>query len=512
MTQGTLNIKYESENTSSKTTSLAGLPLYLDLLASIGFRDVCGKIMSVRKNQQGWTDNEMIQALLLLNLAGGDCVDDMNVLEQDSGLETIINHVQFSGLDRRERRALKRRWRKKKKRTFPSPSSIFRYLLHFHDPVQDQYRVKGSSFVPEPTEPLRELFLLNAYLCRVIQKRNPSKTATLDIDATLIESFTKESFRCYKGFLAWQPVLVYWAEQDMIVHSEFRDGQVPAGHKLKRVLKESLRAVPRDVETVYLRSDSAGYTWELLKYMAEQKPWHDRPIYFTVSADVTQAMKDSIREVPCVDWKPLPLIINGKEVESSQEWTELCFVPSKSATSKNSPDYRYIAIREPMAEQLSLEEVPTPQLSLPFPNMEMPFKEGNRRYKITVIVTNRDLPAGELIRWHRKRCGKSEQVNGILKNDCAGGKMPTKWFGANAAWWFLAIMSFNVNTLMKRTVFQKSWHMKHLKAVRYYLIHRAGRVIFHARTLIIKVASSFNEFIIDARRKIGMLTPVNPFG
>ena len=83
------------------------------------------------------------------------------------------------------------------------------------------------------------------------------------MDATLIETHKKEALYSYKKYQAYQPLTTYWAEADQIVHSEFRDGNVPAGHQQLRVLKESLEYLPEGVERVLLRSDTAGYQKEL---------------------------------------------------------------------------------------------------------------------------------------------------------------------------------------------------------------------------------------------------------
>ena len=55
------------------------------------------------------------------------------------------------------------------------------------------------------------------------------------------------------------------------MHSEFRDGNVPAGYEQLRVLEEALGRLPPGVEKVLLRSDTAGYQHELLQYCAEGK-------------------------------------------------------------------------------------------------------------------------------------------------------------------------------------------------------------------------------------------------
>jgi hypothetical protein len=70
---------------------------------------------------------------------------------------------------------------------------------------------------------------------------------------------------------------------------------------------------------------------------------------------------------------------------------------------------------------------------LPFQTME---KEAVR-YKIFGIVTNRDIPGNDLITWHYERSGKSEEAHAIMKEDLAGGYLPSSLFGANAAWWWI---------------------------------------------------------------------------
>ena len=123
MTQGVLPFKYEEEKTQTGMTALAGLPVYLDLAKVIGLSKSIGKYLKVRENSQGWTDSQMILSLVLLNLAGGDCVDDLKILEADEGFCQILRKSETHGLKRKTRRALERRWRREKKRSVPSPSA-----------------------------------------------------------------------------------------------------------------------------------------------------------------------------------------------------------------------------------------------------------------------------------------------------------------------------------------------------------------------------------------------------
>jgi len=126
MAQGVLPFKYENEKTNTGMTALAGLPVYLDLARVIGLSKSIEKHLKVRKGGQGWTDSEIVLSLVLLNLAGGDCVDDVKILEADDGFCEVLKKAEMHGLRRKVRRTLLRRWRKEKTRTMPSASSIFR--------------------------------------------------------------------------------------------------------------------------------------------------------------------------------------------------------------------------------------------------------------------------------------------------------------------------------------------------------------------------------------------------
>ena len=63
--------------------------------------------------------------------------------------------------------------------------------------------------------------------------------------------------------------------------------------------------------------------------------------------------------------------------------------------------------------------------------------------------------------------------------------MPSGLFGANAAWWALTILAFNLNAAMKRLALGERWAAKRMKALRFHLIGLPGRVVSHARQLII---------------------------
>lgn len=483
MAQGVLPYQYQDQMKESGMTALGGLPVWLDLAQVAGLSQSIGRQLHIRAGSQGWTDSQMMMSLILLQLAGGDCVDDLRVLEGDEGFCRLLRRVEHHGLPRRERRDLERRWRKERVRGVPSPSAVFRYLSSFHDPRQEELRVEGKAFIPAPNESLHGLGRVNRDFLGFVQRRNPQRECTLDMDATLVETSKERALFCYQKYKAYQPLNVYWAEQGMVAHTEFRDGNVPAGHELPRVLAETLDVLPKGVEEVFLRSDTAGYDHRLLQYCAEGKHERFGVIGFAVGADVTDAFKAAVSEVVESEWCPLHREKNGERVETEQEYAEVCYVPTWAGRSKKGPSYRFVAIRERFCMQLGLPDVAVQQ-ALPFQTMEM----GGCPYKLFGVVTNRDLPGEELIRWYRGRCGKSEEAHSVMKEDLAGGKLPSGAFGENAAWWWIMILSFNLNAAMKRLVLGSEWIPRRLKAIRFSLIHLPGRVVEHARKLIVQVS------------------------
>jgi hypothetical protein len=442
---------------------------------------------------QGWTDQQIIISLILLNLAGGESVDDLRILEADEGLCRILERSELKGLTRKERRETQRRWRKEKHRSVPSPSAVFRYLAAFHG---DCVREKGKAIIPPVTELLSALEQINGHLVAAIHACRPVQCATLDMDATLIATCKKDALFSYKGYKAYQPLNTYWAEHGLILHTEFRDGNVPAGCEQLRVFKESLAMLPKGVTTVYLRSDTAGYQHDLLKYCEKGENQRFSRIEFAIGCDVTKAFKAAVAEAK--DWKPVMKEIKGKMRATGKEWAEVCFVPDTIACTKNAPVYRYIATRELLAQP----ELPgmEGQLSLPFPTVTME----NTRYKVFGIVTNRDMDGSALVCWLHGRCGKSEEAHAVMKEDLAGGRLPSGKFGENAAWWSIMILAFNLNAAMKRLILQGSWIPKRMKALRFSLINLPGRVMTHARELVVRLAKGHPSFpvLVAARQRI----------
>lgn len=493
--QGVLSYRAEREQTSQNLTALSGLAPYLDLMAGSGL------VESIRRNveacgEQGWTDHEIAVSLVLLNLAGGDCVDDLDHLNADKGFGKLLKWCAKHGLSRRVGREMASRWRKAKNRSVVSPSVARRWLGAFHDEGQEKLRVAGKAFIPKPNEHLSGLSRVNSEFVSWVQDASPQFTATLDLDATLLETSKSDALFCYQGYRAYQPLNVWWAEQELMLHSEFRDGNVPAGWKQLQVVKEAISHLPSSVKTVRLRSDSAGYEHVLLAWLdrADNKGRLGR-IEFAVSCDVSPEFKAAVLDVD--DWHPLVKQVNGERVKTGREWAEVCFVPQAIAFDNKAPVYRYLATREVLANQ-PLPGMESEQLSLPFQTVS----RGGVTYKLFGVVTNLDWDGNDVIRFHDARSGKCEEAHKILKEDFAGGKMPSNEFGANAAWWQIAILAMNIASAMKRVVLGGVWANRRMKAIRFLLIGVPGRVVEKARQLYLRLSREHPALDLIVRMRL----------
>jgi hypothetical protein len=196
---------------------------------------------------------------------------------------------------------------------------------------------------------------------------------------------------------------------------------------------------------------------------------------------------------------------SGELTETSRQWAEVCFVPNAIGYSKNGPEYRYLAIRERMQDQLTLPGMEQDEKELPFQTM----LKDRVRYKLFGIVANMDWDGQELIEWHYKRCGRSEQAHSVMKEDLAGGTLPSGDFGENAAWWWIMILAFNLNAAFKSLVLGGKWAWKRMKAMRFSLINIPARVIGRSRQLSLRLNAGDPAYrwLVSIRAKIAGLLP-----
>ena len=120
------------------------------------------------------------------------------------------------------------------------------------------------------------------------------------------------------------------------------------------------------------------------------------------------------------------------------------------------------------------------------------------------VVTNRNDPeagdAGDLLVWHRGKAGTIEHSHHVLTNELAAEALPSQAFGANAAWFRMNVICYNLISAFKRLALPEAYHKIRRKRLRFLVLNTLGRVVRHARERLLKCASAFARQALDLFR------------
>jgi hypothetical protein len=425
-------------------TARAGLPLVVETMRALGLDEVAREQLPRPERESEYPPEEKLEAIATLIAAGGDRLEDIQVLREDKGLARLME------------------------RQFPSPDALLDFLRSFHDPKRVADRPSDKkAFVPLESEGLQGLEAIN----RVLVERGSDEgatTATVDHDGTIIESHRREATWAYEGTRGYQPLVAVWAEAQLIVADEFRDGNVAGGEDPLSSVKRAFANLPPRVTKKYFRGDSADYYQPLLEYLV------DEHIGFSISADMSKQLRARCEKVAAADWTLLET-----RTREQVHVAEIEFTPGD--WPKTAAPLRYVALRfTPLQQEFFQEQGP----------------------KYLAVVTNRPAPledeppqqeqmtAQELVRWHWEKAGTIELVHRSMKDELGAGVMPSGRFQLNAAWFRLNAITFNVLTVLKRRALPERYRLARPKRLRYEVFTLPGKLTLHQSELSVRVSAS----------------------
>jgi len=504
-----LHYNYEIDPIGSKMSGFGGMMPYFDLIGLLKIPQIVDNFMGTG-GEQGWMDRQHVLTGIILNLAGGDCVDDILKLENDKGLCAIMKELECAGLSRIEKKLFDKRFRKGRTHTFSSATAIRNWLCDFHNVEEEGKRLAKTAFIPSPNKKLSALIKVNEQVVKNAlslyksTKLPPLTCGTVDLDATFTETQKSNASYCYKGFKAYQGLTAYWAETGLALLSEFRDGNVPPAYNNLEVVRQSFDLLTSmGINDLWFRSDSAAYQHDILQMLdsGDNNRWSR--VKFAVPCKIVKEFREAALKVEESDWEA----VKNKKGELMYEWANVAYAPYELALSKAV--YRYIAIRTPKKQGVlpGTDEVAFDQDT---DNRDIILN--NRTYRLSGITTNIEESDGksdaEIIEWNYKRCGKGEEVHAIMKNDLAGGQLPSELFGSNAAWWGIMLLAFNVHAVMRMLVLPGPLKPKRFKALRFMLLQTPARVVEHGRQLYIRLArdNPVAELLKGMRQAIASLS------
>jgi len=164
-----------------EVTARAGLPLVVETMRALGVDEVAACELPQPKRQRGLAPEHKLEAIVTLIAAGGDRLEDVQVLAEDKGLEKLLGVP------------------------FASPDALLDFLGQFHDPKCWEDRpVEKKAWVAPESEGLRALEAVN----RVVVARGAERSmtrATIDHDGTIIEAHKRDAQVAYGGTRGFQP-------------------------------------------------------------------------------------------------------------------------------------------------------------------------------------------------------------------------------------------------------------------------------------------------------------------
>ena len=378
---------------------------------SLGFPDLISDHLQLRERRRGFSEDQMIETILMLQTIGGDCPDDVHLLAADTCLERGLGYQP------------------------PKPTALRGFLDRFHDQSLEQRRPAReqqlSFIVPSsaPVQGLQQVLAGGVHRIAALYEQHGQRLsiATIDQDATIVESHKKAAYAHYQGGRGYQPMIALWAEADLVVADQFRDGNVPAHQEPLSCCQMAFEALPETVNERYFRGDSACYEHDLLDWLssAQRQQEPGGRIGFAVSAVMSPQLANTIAALPEQEWTTFDTEPDG----TMRQWAEVVYVPSKKAEHKHTQPLRYVGLRLLKAQGVL-------------------FADGSDRHH-HAVVTNLDWDAVRLLQWHREKAGTVEHAHDELKNGLAAGHMPSQRFAVNAAWLKLAILSYNIASAIK---------------------------------------------------------------
>jgi hypothetical protein len=370
-------------------------------------------------------------------------------------------------------------------RQFPAPDAVRRFLYAFHDGelIEQARRERAAgqvAYVPGENAALRGLAVVNRKLLEQVASRGTGKKATLDHDATIQESHKQQSLAHYKGGRGYQPSVIYWAEQDLVVADEYRDGNVPAGMENLRLIQRGFASLPVGVSAYAFRADSACYEETVLKWLANPQR-ADGPggtIDFTISADMSTELRAVCEQVAEQRWT-----LVEERAEESVHCADVEFTPGD--WPKDARPLRYVAVRI-------------------YKKQGFLFAAGYDTKYLAVVSNRWELSGQELLRWHWAKAGTIEHVHDVTKNELGAATPPCGRFGANAAWYRLSLLAYNILSAMKSLVLPARLSAARPKRLRFVVFTIAGRLISHAGKLVLRISATAERLcgLVEARARL----------
>jgi len=288
----------------------------------------------------------------------------------------------------------------------------------------------------------------------------------LDIDATLLTAHSEKEGAAgtYKGGFGFHPLLCFEAGTGEALAGVLRPGNAGANSAADHitVLEAALAQLPEGVlnRGSLVRCDSAGATRAFLAAVAA------RGLAFSVGYDLTERVRAACLAVPESVW--LPALDSGGDPREGAWVAELAL-----DLSAWPPGTRAICRRE-----------------RPHPGAQLSFSDaGGHRFQ--VLLTNQQgARIARLEQVHRQRAAIEDAIRCAKASGLRN--LPFRAYAMNAAWLELVLMGIDLLSWTRRLLLAGTQLAAcEPKRLRYRLLHVAGRIVRHARSVRLRLPRSW---------------------
>jgi hypothetical protein len=298
--------------------------------------------------------------------------------------------------------------------------------------------------------------------------KEESEELTLDVDAMEIEAEKQEAAWTYNKVKGYMPMLGY--VKGMCVGHEFREGNSSPGAGIVGFAQHCEAALPEG-KRIYFRSDSAAYQAAVINRYSQAGR------SFTITADQDAAVKREIQNLCEKAWTPYR-------------------TPDGIATDRQIAETVHTMNDTEQAFRLIVLRWLNPQ-----PNL---FQA--TRYCYHAVATNRQETASEVI-WKHNGRGQCENWHKELKVGMGMEQMPCGEFEANAMYFAIGVLAYNLAQLLKRQVLPESYRTATVATLRWKLYRLAGKLVRHARGWMLQIKADWEKWWLleSARRRCAAL-------
>lgn len=414
-------LSFKLATTTEKLTAHAGLALFGEFCAGMKLSDQVNRYLPAPGSSKGFVPSVYIQPLILMLHGGGRSLEDLRMLSGDDGLRSLLGM------------------------TVPSPDATGNWL-----------RRMGES------AGLNGLHIVKKKQLKWAMKQEATKAYTLDIDATQIIAEKYAAHYSYKNEKGYMPMLGHLAENGLIVHEEFREGNASPASRNREFIQACKANMPKGKRIARLRADSATYQAGIINDCEKDG------IIFAIAASQDVAVKAVIAAIPESAWQRY----GDGEIAN----TVHCMNDTEAFT--------LIVFRK--GRQLSLDGEGEP-------------------WFYHAVATNSTDTAATVMSWYRMRGEHSENRIKELKIGFGMERMPCGQFKANAVFFRIGCMAYNLFVMFKAHVLPPEWKKHQVQTIRWRLYQVAARITRHARSLWMNISNTYIALFRDIRFRCSQL-------